>query len=532
MACRQCLDDAAVVSGRICPQCRAPYNVNQLASSAAFQRMLDALPVHCGYRDAECTWTGTRHDVEAHQAGCIHRNVDMQLIMDVRITAVSTDAEATFVLPFMLANVVSIVILWGDDQRTTVAENKTKLAAHVYALPGVYTVRVLPHGPGIDGCWLNHLGYDHRDSPGEGWADKIERFVQLGRLGIVSLERCFQGCKTFNAPVNHLSVGNVRNTVLMFNGASSFNQPVDSWNVSNVTNMEGMFDGASSFNQPVGSWNVSNVTNMEGMFNGASSFNQRVDSWNVSNVTDMEFMFDGASLFNQRVDSWNVSNVTNMRAMFQNATSFNQPVGSWNVSNVTNMEGMFDGASSFNQRVDSWNVSNVTDMGTMFQEATSFNQRVDSWNVSNIISIRSMFAGARSFNQPVGDWNLPDNVDVSRIFHGLFDSYKMRDPAFALQDLSRKTWSRLATMQTCPFFSALWMLFDASKEQKNGIERLKNQLAAQKTQIDALLSTSNLRQQLDDDEPDGNGHPNRKSKKRGSITDSEDEPASKRPKTK
>ena len=53
---------------------------------------------------------------------------------------------------------------------------------------------------------------------------------------------------------------------------SSLNRQIIKY-VSNVTDMYHMFQNASSFNQPLNHWNVSNVRYIGGMFRGAESFN-------------------------------------------------------------------------------------------------------------------------------------------------------------------------------------------------------------------------------------------------------------------
>ena len=52
----------------------------------------------------------------------------------------------------------------------------------------------------------------------------------------------------------------------MFNGCKSFNQPLNKWDVSNVTDMYSMFKGCESFNQDISKWNISKVKNYTNMF--------------------------------------------------------------------------------------------------------------------------------------------------------------------------------------------------------------------------------------------------------------------------
>jgi surface protein len=243
MACWSCLDAAAKKSGSTsCPSCRSPYTVAQLTSSGGVQRILDSIPVFCAFKPAGCTWTGARGDVSAHQTGCIFRDPEVSLVMKIRITA----GDDTFYLPFEQAQVVSICIDWGDGRRDIVTKKSPGYAYHNYSKPGLYTVSVLPHGPAQNGCWLSRLGrnlpvlqerYTFSEARTAGWANRIQTFVQLGRLGIVSLSCLFAECDTFNVAVNHLNMSHILDTSFMFWEASKFNQPLDSWDVSNVANM-------------------------------------------------------------------------------------------------------------------------------------------------------------------------------------------------------------------------------------------------------------------------------------------------------
>ena len=215
-------------------------------------------------------------------------------------------------------------------------------------------------------------------------------------------------------------VSNVTSMSNMFNGCKSFNQPLNSWDVSNVTSMRYMFAGCKNFNQPLDSWNVSNVTDMGYMFAGCKSFNHPLDSWDVSNVTDMSRMFEDCENFNQPLDSWDVSNVSGyggMISMFAGCENFNQPLDSWNVSNVTDMDYMFEGCENFNQPLNSWDVSNVTSMSSMFAGCKSFNQPLDSWDISNVTDMSYMFVGCKNFNQPLDSWNVNELKNQKGIFY-------------------------------------------------------------------------------------------------------------------
>ena len=123
----------------------------------------------------------------------------------------------------------------------------------------------------------------------------------------------------------------------MFNGCETFNQPLDSWNVHSVKEMKGLFNGCKTFNQPLDKWYVRRVTKMSGMFEDCQNFNQPLNSWEVYEVTDMEGMFLNCQSFNQPLNEWDVSEVVNMKKIFQGCTSFNQDLGAWKLEKCTHI---------------------------------------------------------------------------------------------------------------------------------------------------------------------------------------------------
>ena len=167
--------------------------------------------------------------------------------------------------------------------------------------------------------------------------------------------------------------------------------PIADWDVSSVTSMDRMFEGARSFNGDLSKWDVSSVTNMSHMFVEAESFNGDLSNWDVSSVTDMRHMFFYAESFNGDLSNWDVSSVTNMSHMFEGDESFNGDVSKWDVSNVTSMDHMFENAKSFNGDLSNWDVSSVTSMDHMFEDAKSFNGDLSKWDVSSVTSMKEMF---------------------------------------------------------------------------------------------------------------------------------------------
>eukprot|EP01122_Echinamoeba_exundans_P015290 TRINITY_DN718_c0_g1_i1.p1 TRINITY_DN718_c0_g1~~TRINITY_DN718_c0_g1_i1.p1 ORF type:complete len:390 (-),score=59.39 TRINITY_DN718_c0_g1_i1:93-1262(-) len=304
----------------------------------------------------------------------------MQRPLVLRVGFDGQDENKKFILPFEAANVVQIEIDWGDSTPLQIVNSPcNRYAEHSYRSEGEYTVRVFPHGPSINGLWLDHLGFT--ETFDSGWWRPLRSFDSLGSLGIISLEGLFSNAQTFNLPLSHLDVSNVRCMKELFAWAREFNQPIGSWNVSNVTSMDSMFRSATSFNQPLGRWNVGRVETMSLMFYSARAFNQPIGDWNVSNVQNMQAIFFQASSFNQSIGSWNVHNLNNAAHMFAGNKSFNQPIGQWDVSNVIDMRGMFFN-SVFKQDLGDWDVSNVKHMERMFNRAFLDKSLITRWNLS------------------------------------------------------------------------------------------------------------------------------------------------------
>lgn len=324
----------------------------------------------------------------------------------------------------------------GDGNTLTDDDVNTTGIHHTYSAPGVYTIVVTGD--------INRVVYN--GGSGYNMYQKVKSIEQWGSAQWISMENAFSGlqyltinatdvpdlslvtnmrnmfngCHSFNSPINNWDVSNVTNMSNLFYEAFAFNQPLDNWDVSNVTDMQSMFGRASSFNQNINTWNVSNVTNMVGMFgcfpNDNSSFNQPLNNWNVSNVTDMYWMFRNAYAFNQPLSNWNVSNVTEFGYMFYNASSFNQNINSWNTFSANSMQGMFQGATSFNEPLNDWDMPNNSSIREMFKDAVSFNQSLNNWDTSNVVYMKGVFHNATAFNQDISNWNFESVIDFTNGF--------------------------------------------------------------------------------------------------------------------
>lgn len=261
-----------------------------------------------------------------HLAYLTHNNNELRdiakkslrpLVLRVVFDGAEETGDRTFILPFRKATVAQIEIDWGDDSPTQIFHEVGKgLALHEYKSAGPYTVRVFPHGPGVDAVWLDHLGWNaYEDCADISWWRPLRYLDTLGSLGIISLEALFTLAEGFNLPLPRLDVSRIENMSFMFSGAANFNENIGDWNVSRVRSMEAMFFAARRFNRPIGGWDTSNVTTMSNMFRNCDEFNQDISAWNVSNVTSMHAMFFQARVFNTPIGQWNVSKCEDMYAM-------------------------------------------------------------------------------------------------------------------------------------------------------------------------------------------------------------------------
>ncbi|TCI93216.1 BspA family leucine-rich repeat surface protein [Tenacibaculum sp. M341] len=317
---------------------------------------------------------------------------------------------------------------WGDG--FTESELRGN-ATHIYAKPGIYTVKIKGSFPQI---FFNN----------QGDKDKILTIEQWGIIQWKAMNNAFHGCSNLTSNASDApDLSLVTTTYGMFNQATSFNADLNDWDVSNVTNMSLMFAYASIFNGDISNWDVKSSKYMSGMFWHASMFNQDISNWNVSGVIDMSLMFYFAVKFNKDLSKWNekVSQVELMGNMFGNAILFDGNIGGWNVNNVTHMSSMFNGAKAFNSDISNWNVSKVENMNFMFSGAISFNRDLSKWNVSKVTNMRCMFQGAKKFNANLNDWNVSEVTDMDCMFASASefssDLYKWKDKLGKVERMSQ-----------------------------------------------------------------------------------------------
>ena len=288
----------------------------------------------------------------------------------------------------------------------------------------------------------------------EGSAEALLRVEQFGTVQWQTMAYAFYGCKNmqFAEGIDTPDLSQVTDMSAMFDGCISFNQPLNNWNVSQVRDMSAMFSHCISFNQPLNNWNVSQVRDMSAMFSHCISFNQPLNNWNVSQVTDMSGMFYGCTSFNQPLNNWNVSNVQEMGGMkkhheralgmFQYCSSFNQPLDNWDVSNVWNMSNMFYGCTSFNQPLNNWDVSQVRDMSAMFSHCTSFNQDLGMWKLKRCQELGLYGCGmsVENYSKSLVGWAAQTNITQGLQLRVRGLRYDASGKAARVKLISEKSW--------------------------------------------------------------------------------------------
>ncbi|WP_353778750.1 BspA family leucine-rich repeat surface protein [Winogradskyella sp. 3972H.M.0a.05] len=177
----------------------------------------------------------------------------------------TTTPNEVIIIPVSPSDTYDYHIDWGDGNTTF---NRTGIALHIYANPGIHTVRIIGQFPRI---LMANTTPENRA--------KLKSVEQWGNVRWQSMEAAFFFCQ--NLVVNATDAPNLR------------------W----ATSLNSMFAAATSVNSDFNNWDVSTITDMASMFSGSSAFDQDLSAWDISALTDATSMFGGVTLSIENYDA-------------------------------------------------------------------------------------------------------------------------------------------------------------------------------------------------------------------------------------
>jgi surface protein len=172
----------------------------------------------------------------------------------------TTSPDETILLP--LYGNVNVSIYWDDltnDVYTTPGDK-----THIYALPGVYSVKIFG--------FLDRFGNGLNTNTT--YADKLTAVESFGdnSIGLKSLSGAFKGASNLISVPTYLP--------------------------PTITSLKYTFFDATSFNDTnILSWDTTNVMVMSYMFFNAQAFTQNLENWNKSNVSEQYYMYYGSATY-------------------------------------------------------------------------------------------------------------------------------------------------------------------------------------------------------------------------------------------
>lgn len=258
-----------------------------------------------------------------------------------------------------------------------------------------------------------------------------------------SFLQTFQGCTSFNQPINWHLGGQNPTCQSMFQGCRALNQVVQittnsalpmsftmmflnciALNVAPVISttkalsFQSMFQGCSAFNQPI-NWNVGpRNPNCQSMFQDCSALNQPITLTSDSTAgMSFAFMFLNCRALNV-APVIPTANASSFQSMFQGCNVFNQPIN-WTIGGqILSCESMFQDCRSLNQLIQLTSTSTLIVLFQyMFLNCTALNV-APVLPTANASSFLSTFQGCSAFNQPI-NWNVGSRTPICQsMFQG------------------------------------------------------------------------------------------------------------------
>ena len=405
----------------------------------------------------------------------------MKMTIDTNLGANGT----VFTVPFKSSGIYKCTVDWGDGNSDFITTWNQAETTHNYAGHGVYQIQITGFANEI--YFQGHLSESPKLVTIDQWGATAFTFINFRLCSnmtgnwsdtpklIGSCSRMFEGCTSFNSPLNDWDMKNVDGMEIMFKNCTSFNQPLSNWgNARTGNNHANMFENCSIFNQDLSNWDMSESINTASMFIGCAAFNNGgsalINNWDTGSVTTMLSMFNGATSFNQPIGSWDVSGVSNFSGMFRTASVFNQNLGAWTTTSASIMNTMFFSATAFDNlgsdTIGGWDMVGVTDASNMFTNAVNFNRDISTWNTSTIQLMNRMFSGTSSFNIDIGGWN----VSSATTFNNMFNATTLFNQdlgGWDIQSLTDATNMFISTSLSTANYDLLLIGWDANTHNNN-----------------------------------------------------------------
>lgn len=187
------------------------------------------------------------------------------------------------------------------------------VAAHVYAEPGYYDIKIVGHVEGITcGYQLDNPNTNHG-------LYNLTEFKQWGSLGSVkNIPRLFPVSAVYSASdtPSFAYEADIRGLFATDTGFGSFASAnlrppanIGDWTMNNVSHIDDLFSAQEEFNVSLNGWNTQAFQSMDSTFERCVAYNQPMDLWNVENVNSAEFFLAEALSYDQDLSGWASTNI-------------------------------------------------------------------------------------------------------------------------------------------------------------------------------------------------------------------------------
>jgi len=222
-------------------------------------------------------------------------------------------ASTNFLLPLDGFSTYNFDIDWGDGNKETITSNLSQL--HVYAAPGVYTIKI----GGINSIFPRMFFNSGGDR------QKILAVTNWGNIEWQNFEGAFFGCLNLQILANDIpNISAVTNFFRAFRDCTSFIAlSLKGWDFSNVTTMREFVRSCSSLTTIIApDIDVSSVTTMRNFAGNCSMLSSfDISTWDTSSVTTFQGFAQNCPLLDIDLHNNSFEAVVNASDMLSN-TSF------------------------------------------------------------------------------------------------------------------------------------------------------------------------------------------------------------------